>query len=201
MSSSMQPTTRAAPKRRARGTTDWNRSSPSSRLMELMMDLPWSIVKASSITSESVESIMIGAFTFLVTRSKNLATSANSSRSGSWRQTSRMWAPFRTWRRPISAASSNEPSLMRRRNRLLPRTLVRSPTMAGRTSSSSNRLSMPDTRVSEDSIPGRTGLSDAVSTSSSMCFGTVPQQPPIRLTQPDSTNRPTVSAMASGVSL
>ena len=39
--SSMQPTTSAAPKRRARGTTLWKRSSPSSRLTELMIALPW----------------------------------------------------------------------------------------------------------------------------------------------------------------
>ena len=90
---------------------------------------------------------------------------------------------------------------MRRRNRLLPRTLVRSPTMAGRMSSSTTNESIPETRVSDETIPGRTGFFDAISTRSRTCSGTVPQQPPITLTQPDSTKRPTVSAIISGDSL
>ena len=40
-SSSMQPTTSAAPNLRAIGTTRSNRSRPSSRLIELMIALPW----------------------------------------------------------------------------------------------------------------------------------------------------------------
>ena len=60
------------------------------------MDLPWSRFKASWITWASVESIMTGALTFLLSTSRKVVTSATSSRSGSWRHTSSTWAPFRT---------------------------------------------------------------------------------------------------------
>ena len=45
----MQPTMSAAPYVRASGVTRSNFSRPSSRLIELMIDLPWQYVSARSI--------------------------------------------------------------------------------------------------------------------------------------------------------
>ena len=61
LSSSMVPTTSAAPYAFASGQTRSNFSSPSSRLMELMMLLPWHYVSASSMARGSVVSIITGA--------------------------------------------------------------------------------------------------------------------------------------------
>ncbi len=69
LSSSMQPTTSAAPYARASGVTRSNFSSPSSRLIELMIDLPWQYVSARSSATGSVVSIMIGTRTFFASSS------------------------------------------------------------------------------------------------------------------------------------
>ena len=144
---------------------------------------------------------MMGLLTFLVTRSRNSMTSANSSRSGSCRQTSKTWAPLRTWRRPISAASSKAPRPIRRRNRRLPSTLVRSPTMAGRVSSSTTSASMPETRDSLLCTAVRGVAPSTCWANNRMCSGPVPQQPPMTFTHPLPLNRPRASASISGVSL
>ena len=120
--------------------------------MEFIIDLPWRRFKASSITTESVESIMMVDLTFLVTWSRNSTTSFNSFRSGSCRQTSSTCAPPLICLRPTSAASSKDPWLINLRNRRLPNTLVRSPTMTGRVSSSTTRASIPDSRVSDSTV-------------------------------------------------
>ena len=117
------------------GTTRSNRSSPSSRLIELTIALPWHFIRASSSTCASVESIISGALTLRVTKSMKRSMSAASSRSGLARQTSSTWAPPRTWARPISEASSNFSSTISSLKRREPITFVRSPTMIGRTSS------------------------------------------------------------------
>ncbi len=57
----MQPTTSAAPYWRASGQMSSNFSSPSSRLTELMMLLPWQYVSDNSTDFGSVVSIMTGA--------------------------------------------------------------------------------------------------------------------------------------------
>ena len=143
----------------------------------------------------------MGLLIFLVTSSRNSMTSAISSRSGSWRHTSSTWAPFRTWRRPTSEASSNDPRPIRRRKRRLPSTLVRSPTMTGRVSSSTTSASMPETRDSL-SLTGTLLVALAArSTSSRMCSGPVPQQPPMTFSQPFSMKRPMAADSISGVSL
>ena len=99
------------------------------------MALPWHLRSASSSTRASVESIISGALTLRVTKSMKRSTSAASSRSGLARHTSSTWAPPRIWARPISEASSNFSSTMSSLKRREPITLVRSPTMTGRTSS------------------------------------------------------------------
>ena len=48
---------------RASGVTRSNLSSPSSRLIELMIDLPWQYVSARSMATGSVVSTMIGTRT------------------------------------------------------------------------------------------------------------------------------------------
>ncbi len=65
--SSIVPTTRAAPNFFTSGKIASKRSSPSSKLMELIMTLPCEYVKAFSITFSSVESITRGTFTFFTT--------------------------------------------------------------------------------------------------------------------------------------
>ena len=136
LSSSMHPTTTAPPYARRSGTTRSKRSSPSSRLIELTMALPWHIRSARSMTAASVESIISGTFTLRVRRSRNRSVSAISSRSGLARQTSSTCPPLRTWARPISAASSNFSWAISALKRREPITLVRSPTSTGRVSSS-----------------------------------------------------------------
>src|SRR5207245_4232922 len=111
------------------------RSSPSSRLIELTMALPWQWRRASSITAASVESIMSGTFTLRVSAAMKRSMSAASSRSGLARHTSSTWAVFLTWARPISAASSTWPAAISSLTRREAMTFVRSPTKIGRLSS------------------------------------------------------------------
>ena len=107
LSSSMHPTMTAPPYVFRSGTTFSKRSSPSSRLIEFTIALPWQWRSASSITAASVESIISGTFTLRVRVAMNCSMSAASSRSGLARQTSSTCALARTCARPISAASSN----------------------------------------------------------------------------------------------
>src|SRR5712691_6882875 len=93
------------------GTTCSNRSSPSSRLIELTTAFPWQRLRACSSTAASVESSMSGTFTLRVRTSRKAVMSASSSRSGLARQTSSTCAPPRTCRRPISAAWSRSPAI------------------------------------------------------------------------------------------
>ncbi|MNH97313.1 hypothetical protein D3C73_500060 [compost metagenome] len=140
----MVPTTIAAPYLWINGVTSSNFSSPSSRLMELMIALPWQYCSARSITLGSVVSIISGTFTFLTTSSKNFLISSLSSRSGSCTQTSITCAPLFTWARAISEASSYLPSTISRLNFREPSTFVRSPTMYGRLSLSIYTGSIPE---------------------------------------------------------
>ena len=87
----------------------------------------------------SVESIISGTRTFLITTSRKRRTSTSSSRSGFARQMSITCAPRFTWARAISAASSICPAMIRSLNFREPITLVRSPTMTGRFSGSTSR--------------------------------------------------------------
>ena len=63
-SSSMVSATHAAPYFFSSGQILFRRSSPSSRLIELTIALPPWRLRPSSITTGSVESNMIGAFTW-----------------------------------------------------------------------------------------------------------------------------------------
>ncbi len=102
-------------------------------------------MSAIAITFSSVESIISGTRTFLTTISRKRRMSISSSRSGLARQTSMTCAPRFTWARAISAASSSCPATISSLNFFEPITLVRSPTMTGRTSSTSTQ-STPDSR-------------------------------------------------------
>ena len=113
--------------------------------------MPWHQVRPSSMTFASVESIISGTLTMRIAVRGSALTSAISSRSGSWRQTSRICAPLLTCARPISAAASKLPGAISRLNLRLPSTLVRSPTSTGRLSSSASTSSMPgDQRLRVD---------------------------------------------------
>ena len=114
---------------------------------------------------------MSGTLTIFIARSRKALTSSTSSRSGSCRQTSITCAPLLTWARAISPASSNLPSAISRLNLRLPSTLVRSPTITGRLSSSISSVSMPETSVCVASGTRR-GLRPAAAAASAwMCAG------------------------------
>ena len=96
----------------------------------------------------SVESIMIGTLTFFTSISRKAVTSARSrcgrDPAGRRRGRARRAAPAA---RPTSAASSILPAAISCLNLRLPSTLVRSPTITGRVSSSITSVSSPRRRV------------------------------------------------------
>ena len=120
--------------------------------------------------------------------------SAISLRSGSCKQTSRTCAPRAhlqraRFRRPPRTC----PRAISRLNLRLPSTLVRSPTITGRVSSSITSVSMPETTERRRRSRHRAAACPPPSAASSrMCSGVVPQHPPTRLTQPLSTKRSTL---------
>ena len=60
--------------------------------------------------------------------------------------------------------------------------------------------SSPDSRVAGATVAGTRGVAPSTAaTIALMCSGVVPQQPPSRLTRPDSTNSPTIEAIWSAV--
>jgi hypothetical protein len=178
-----------------------NFSSPSSRLIELMMDFPWHQVRACSIASGFVVSMTSGVLTMRISFSRKALVAGSSSISVCWRFTSRMGAPALTCLRPISAAFSNSPAMISSRNFFEPVTFVRSPTMSGRLDSSQETYSMPLTWVTR-AVTGRRGFpARAACAISRMYSGVVPQQPPTRFTQPCSMNRFSAAATILGVSL
>ena len=128
--SSKAITTTAAPYRRMRRAL-WRKSaSPSLRLIELTMPLPWMAWSPASITGHFELSIITGTRAIsgsvaMRCRNSRMACSASSRPSSMF--TSMMLAPPRTWSSATAAASPNWPSLMRRRNLAEPDTLVRSP--------------------------------------------------------------------------
>ena len=184
-SSSIVPTTSAAPYFWASGTTDWKRASPSSRLIEFRIDLPWLHFRPSSMTVASVESIMSGTLTIFVTRSRNAFASAASSRSGSWRQTSMIWAPPLTCARAISAAASNWPSAIRRLN-------LRRAEHVGALADEDRphvlvdleRLDAGDEDAVVDGRRAAASCPRPRAARAAMCAGVVPQQPPTMFSQP-----------------
>ena len=129
--SSMHPATTAAPNRLARRATSSSRIPPSSRLTELIAGRPGISSRARAITAGSVESMTSGTRTARRSALSVPSVSSPSSASGSARQTSRTWAPPRTCRRPISAASANRPDRASSRNLFEPSALVRSPMSNG----------------------------------------------------------------------
>ena len=79
--------------------------------------------------------------------------------------------------------------------------LVRSPTFTNSESASISSGSRPDRANVCRACAGLRGLaSRAFAASARIWSGVVPQQPPIRLTNPSSMNSPTVAAICSGVS-
>ena len=79
--------------------------------------------------------------------------------------------------------------------------LVRSPTLTNRVSSVTVTGSRPESR----SAAGSSGTSRGARPSTRaamapMCCGVVPQQPPTRLSSPESANSPTMAAVSSATS-
>ena len=117
----------AAPNLRASNIRSSAASSPSSKLIELMMGLPPCSLSAASITGVSVESITSGPFTLLVKRRITSLISAISSRPTKAVQMSRLFEPSAICSRPIATQPSQSPAAWRSRHAFDPLALQRSP--------------------------------------------------------------------------
>ena len=110
-------------------------------------------------------------------------------------------APFSTCWRATASASSNFSSRIRRKKALEPVTLVRSPTLTNKESSSIFKASRPERRV----LIGTSGTSRAATPCiaakmAAICAGVVPQQPPTIFTKPDCANSRNSDEVSAGVS-
>ena len=126
-SSSMVSAITAAPKRLASTSRSRAASSPSSKLIELMIGLPPCSFSAASITGVSVLSITSGEFTLEVNRVITSFISAISSRPTKAVHTSRLFDPSPICSRPIATQPSQSPASCNPRHFLLPLALQRSP--------------------------------------------------------------------------
>ena len=155
------------------------------------------------MTDQSDESIMTGTRHMsgsAAIRLRNRTIAAFESSSPSSMLTSTIWAPFSTCWRATSSAVSKSPSRMSLANRAEPVTLVRSPTLTNSEVGSMARGSRPLRRHTGARRAGaRAGRPATASAIASICAGVVPQQPPTRLTKPDSANSPSTALISSGV--
>ena len=126
-SSSIVSAITAAPNFFARISRSRAASSPSSKLIELMIGLPPCSFSAASSTGVSVLSITSGAFTLLVNRVITSFISAISSRPTNAVQMSRLFDPSATCSRPTDTQPSQSPFSCSSRHFLLPFALHRSP--------------------------------------------------------------------------
>ena len=180
-----------------------NFSSPSFRLMELTTHLPCEHLSPARSVSQFDESIISGTRAIsgsAATRFKNFVMQAGESSMPSSKFMSMMFAPLSTWLRATPSASPNRPSFIILRKAGEPMTFVRSPTnMKGAPLSSMRRASRPE-RISASGL--FTGFLGGrflhASTTAAMCFGVVPQQPPITLSRPSFPYSARYPAVSSG---
>ncbi|CRE07986.1 Uncharacterised protein [Bordetella pertussis] len=172
--------------------------------IELTTALPCTHFRPVSITSHLELSIITGTRAMSgsdAIRLRKRCIQATESSIASSMLTSMIWAPFSTCWRATASASSYFSSRTRRANILLPVTLVRSPTLTNRVSSSMLSASRPDRRV----LTGTSGTARGVSAATlpamaRMCSGVVPQQPPAMLTSPAWANSSSRAEVSAGVS-
>ena len=147
--SSKAMTTTAAPYRRARRACRTKGSSPSFRLMELTIPLPWRHFSPASSTDQREESIITGTRAIAGSdaiwwRNRTIASRPSSIPSSMF--TSMTWAPFSTCWRATSTAPSKSPASTRRLKAAEPVTLVRSPTLTKSDSGPTLSASRPASR-------------------------------------------------------
>ena len=133
-------------------------------------------------------------------RLRNVVISRSlSSRSASM-LTSRRFAPPRTCSSATSTAAWWSPASMSLRNRLEPVTFVRSPIMMKPVSAPISNGSRPLNRLAFAGLATSRGARPRTASAIfAMCAGPVPQQPPTRLTRPDSAKSRSRAPVSSGV--
>ena len=136
-------------------------------LIELTMPLPWMRFRPASMIGHLEESIMMGTREMsgsLAIRLRKVTMACSPSSMPSSMFTSMTWAPFSTWSRATSSASSYCSSRISRLNFAEPVTLVRSPTLTNSESSRMLQGSRPDRRrVKSCSMRLRGGYFDTAS--------------------------------------
>src|SRR5438552_419031 len=123
-------TTAAAPYLRTSRACSRKDSSPPLRLIELATPLPWRHLRPASRTVNLELSTITGIRAIsgsVAMRLRNRTMAASESRRSASMLTSSMFAPPRTWSSATWTAPAKSPDSMRRRNRIEPVTLVRSP--------------------------------------------------------------------------
>ena len=126
-SSSIVSAITAAPNFLASSSRSRGASSPSSKLIELMIGLPPCSLSAPSSTILSVLSMTNGEFTLDVNRVMISFISRISSRPTNAAQISRLFDPSATWSRPIATQPSQSPVSCNSRHLREPLALQRSP--------------------------------------------------------------------------
>ena len=147
--SSKHITTHAAPKRFKARACSMNCSSPSFSEIELTIHLPCTHLRPAMMTSHLEESIMMGTRAMSGSAAimlRNVVISFSASSRPSSMLMSSTNAPSLTCLRAILIASSYCPSLISRRNFLLPATLHRSPTLTKLTSGVTFSISRPESQ-------------------------------------------------------
>ncbi|GIT12750.1 MAG: hypothetical protein CM1200mP34_1560 [Verrucomicrobiales bacterium] len=197
-------TTTAAPYRRIDRACPRNCSSPSFKLIELTMPLPWMHFRPASMTDHFELSIMIGTremFGSEAIRLRNRVIAASESSMLSSMFTSIICAPFSTCCRATASASSYWSFLISLAKRGEPVTLVRSPTLTKLDSGRTVNASMPLSRNHGSGLAKRLGSQSATALAiSRICPGVVPQQPPTMFSQPLAAQSCNCGANDSGVS-
>jgi len=155
-------------------------ASPDSKLVELIRQRPGTAFNAASMTSGSVESMINGTGTSNERRLTSLAiSSASLLRSVSATLTSSPCAPFSTCSRAICSIPSKSSASSKRLNARDPCAFSRSPTRKGTGFCSIGTACTGEANSASGCGAGRSGRAwGSLATSSRMCSGRVPQQPP-----------------------
>jgi len=155
-------------------------ASPDSKLVELIKQRPGVFCSAASMTSGSVESIISGTGTSNDRRLTNLAiNSASLLRSVSATLTSNPCAPFSTCSRAICSMPSKSSASSKRLKAREPCAFSRSPTKKGTGCCSICTACTGEANSASGFSAGRSGRAwGSLATSSRICSGRVPQQPP-----------------------
>ncbi len=177
------------------------RSSPSFRLRLLTIALPCTHSRPASITSNLLESIMIGtrltAGSAAIRLRKRRISSVDSS-SPSSMLTSITCAPPSTCSRATATIASPSPARTSRAKAAEPVTFVRSPTLQKPLSAEIATASRPETRSRGTRSGATRGATPRTASAiARMCAGVLPQQPPTMFSSPSDAQAATCSAISA----